>query len=84
MVGLKAGLSIGGALTTFFLGVFNYAPNSITQPDSAVTGIKLLVSVFPAIPFLIGASILFFYEINKKMEVQIEKDLKDRRLNTTK
>jgi len=39
----------------------------------------MLVSVYPAIPFLIGAALLFFYEINKKMEVQIESDLKQRR-----
>lgn len=80
MVGLKAGLSIGGALTSYFLGVFNYIPNSITQPDSAINGIKLLVSIFPGIPFLIGACLLFFYEINKNMEVRIEADLKIRRL----
>lgn len=80
MVGLKAGLSIGGALTSYFLGVFNYVPNSITQPESAINGIKLLVSIFPGIPFLLGACLLFFYEINKKMEVKIESDLKIRRL----
>ena len=80
MVGLKAGLSIGGALTSYFLGVFDYIPNSTTQPDSAVNGIKLLVSIFPGTPFLIGAGLLFFYEINKKMETTIEEDLKIRRL----
>lgn len=79
MVGLKAGLSIGGALTTSILGYFDYIPNSLTQPESAINGIKLLVSIFPAIPFLIGVVLLFFYEINKKMEVQIESDLKQRR-----
>ena len=79
MVGLKAGLSIGGALTTLFLGKFNYVPNSPVQTDVAINGIKLLVSVFPAIPFLIGCGLLFFYKIDKKMEVQIESDLKQRR-----
>lgn len=79
MVGLKAGLSIGGALTTSLLGLFNYIPNSSEQPETAINGIKLLVSLFPAIPFLIGVGLLFFYEINKKMEVQIESDLKQRR-----
>jgi Na+/melibiose symporter-like transporter len=79
MVGLKAGLSIGGSLTTYLLGLFNYVPNSLEQPESAVNGIKLLVSIFPAIPFLIGTGLLFFYEINKKMEVEIEADLKQRR-----
>ena len=80
MVGLKAGLSIGGALTTSLLGIFNYVPNSTNQADSAINGIKLLVSIFPAIPFMIGVGLLFFYEINKKMEIQIESDLKQNRL----
>jgi Na+/melibiose symporter-like transporter len=79
MVGLKAGLSIGGALTTSLLGYFNYTPNSLEQSATAINGIKLLVSIFPAIPFIIGVGLLFFYEINKKMEVQIESDLKGRR-----
>lgn len=79
MVGLKAGLSIGGALTSWFLGVFNYVPNATQQADTAIQGIKLLVSIFPSIPFLLGAGMLFLYEINKKMEVQIEFDLKERR-----
>lgn len=79
MVGLKAGLSIGGALTTLFLGYFHYVPNASAQTETAVNGIKLLVSIFPAIPFLIGAGLLFFYKINKEMEVQIETELKERR-----
>jgi len=79
MVGLKAGLSIGGALTTSLLGYFNYTPNLLEQSATAINGIKLLVSIFPAIPFMIGVGLLFFYEINKKMEVQIESDLKERR-----
>lgn len=82
MVGLKGGLSIGSALVAKILSVFHYTPNSTeTQPESAIQGIKLLVSVFPAIPFLIGAALLFFYEINKTKELQIEADLKQRRLS---
>jgi len=79
MVGLKGGLSIGSALLAWILDRFNYLPNTEHQTASAIQGTKLLVSVFPAIPFLIGAALLFFYEINKKMELQIETDLKNRR-----
>ncbi len=84
MAGLKAGLSIGGALTTWVLGVFNYVPNASSQVASAITGIKLLVSIFPAIPFLMGVGLLFVYEINKSMEVQIETELRKRRLTNKK
>lgn len=80
MVGLKGGLSIGSALLTWILGLFNYVPNSdAVQTASAINGTKMLVSIFPAIPFLLGVALLFFYAINKKMEVQIESDLKERR-----
>lgn len=81
MVGLKVGLSIGGALITWILGIFDYVPN--TEPvasSSVITGIRLLVSVFPSIPFLLGAALLFFYEINKRMEDEIESNLKQRRI----
>jgi glycoside/pentoside/hexuronide:cation symporter, GPH family len=80
MVGLKGGLSIGSSLLTWILGLYHYIPNSQNaQTTTAIHGTKMLVSVFPSIPFLIGAALLFFYEINKKKEVQIESDLKHRR-----
>jgi glycoside/pentoside/hexuronide:cation symporter, GPH family len=80
MVGLKAGLTIGSSLVTKILGSYNYIPKSTSgQSESTVNGIKMLVSIYPAIPFLIAIALLFAYEINKKMEVQIESDLKERR-----
>ncbi|MES1159123.1 MAG: MFS transporter [Bacteroidota bacterium] len=80
MVGLKVGLTIGGALLTWLLGRFNYIPDEqAVQPASAIHGIQLLVSVFPAIPFLMGTALLLLYDINKKMEVTIEGELKTKR-----
>jgi Na+/melibiose symporter-like transporter len=86
MVGLKAGLSIGSALVTWILGLYGYialessvAGQEIVQPQSVADGARLLVSVYPSIPFLIGVGLLFFYVIDKKMEVKIEEDLKSRR-----
>ncbi|HLP06034.1 MAG TPA: MFS transporter [Paludibacter sp.] len=86
MVGLKAGLSIGSALVTWILGLYGYigkagavAGHEVVQPGSVATGAKMLVSVFPSIPFLIGFGLLFFYVIDKKMEVEIETELKARR-----
>lgn len=82
MVGLKAGLSIGSSLVSWILGKYEYMANSLTEQNAtAIQGTKMLISVFPAIPFLAAIFLLFFYEINKKMEVQIESELKERRLN---
>ena len=81
MVGLKAGLSVGSSLLTWILGLYEYIPNSTTgQPAAAVNGIKMLASVFPSVFFLLGVGLLFFYEINKSMETQIETDLRQRRI----
>lgn len=80
MVGLKAGLSIGSSLVSWILGQYHYEANSTApQTDTAINGTKMLISIYPAIPFLIAVVLLFFYKINKKMEVQIESDLKQRR-----
>ena len=64
------------------LNAYGYVPNSSTgQTETAIIGTKMLVSIYPAIPFLLGVALLFFYEINKKMETQIETELKERRTN---
>jgi glycoside/pentoside/hexuronide:cation symporter, GPH family len=86
MVGLKTGLSIGGALVAWILGLYGYIPKQsavagqpIIQPDTVAAGAKMLVSIYPSIPFILGVGLLFFYVIDKKMEVKIEMDLKARR-----
>ena len=79
MIGLKIGLSIGSALVASILNSYGYDAGLETQSATAINGTKMLVSIYPAIPFLIGAGLLFFYEINKKMETQIETELKARR-----
>lgn len=77
--GLKVGLSLGGAISAFLLSIFGYNADAIQQTESALTGIKLMISVFPGIIFIIGASLLFWYSIDKQTELKIEADLKQRR-----
>lgn len=79
LMGLKAGLTIGQSLITWLLSIFHYDANITTQPAEAINGIKLSVSLFPSIFFIAAVILLFWYEIDKKMEVKIESDLKERR-----
>lgn len=83
MVGLKAGLSIGGALVSWIIGLYGYihaeAGQTVVQPETVAHGVKLMVSIYAAIPFIIGCVLLFMYEINKHKEIQIEQDLAERR-----
>jgi glycoside/pentoside/hexuronide:cation symporter, GPH family len=86
MVGLKAGLSIGGSLVTWILGMYQYIGKDdvpegtvIVQPETVAVGSKMLISIYAAIPFLLAFALLFFYEINKKKETEIEAALAARR-----
>lgn len=83
MVGLKVGLSIGSSLVALIIGKYGYisteGTQNVIQPETVAAGAKMLVSIFPSIPFFIACGLLFFYKIDKKLEVQIEQDLAERR-----
>jgi Na+/melibiose symporter-like transporter len=75
---LKAGLGLGGAICGWLLSVYGYIPNAV-QNDHALFGIRMTASIFPAITFFIGVVALFFYGIDKKLNIQIQDELADRR-----
>jgi Na+/melibiose symporter-like transporter len=77
--GLKAGLSIGGALVAGILALYGYNEQLTIQAPDTINGIKLSLSVFPTLTFCISVACLFFYDINKKTEVQIQEELNARR-----
>ncbi|MDD4637292.1 MAG: MFS transporter, partial [Bacteroidales bacterium] len=77
--GLKAGLSIGGALVAGILAVCGYQEGLAVQSPEAIEGIKLSLSVFPTLTFCVSVACLFFYEIDKKKEVIIQRDLMSHR-----
>ena len=83
LVGLKLGLTFGGSFVTLLLGYFNYDATLEVQDIITINGIKISMSVFASIPFFLGIILLKFYTINKKMELTIEEDLKQRRISTT-
>jgi Na+/melibiose symporter-like transporter len=79
LCGLKFGLSIGGALVAAILAAYGYDAALPAQAPDVVHGIKLAVSVYCSIPFLLGVALLFGYEVDKSMETRIERELGARR-----
>ena len=77
--GLKAGLSVGGALVAGILAFYGYSEELVVQSPETINGIKLSLSVYPTLTFFIAVACLFFYEINKKKEVEIQEALMFRR-----
>ncbi|GAB3344059.1 MFS transporter [Marilutibacter aestuarii] len=79
LCGLKIGLSIGGALVAGILAHYGYVADADQQSAAVVDGIRMTVSVYSAIPFLVAVALLFTYEIDKRMEARIERELGERR-----
>jgi len=81
LFGLKAGLAIGGSLVAGILSLYNYNPELPVQSDKAIQGVLMCMSIYPGLTFLVSIIALFFYEIDKKTEVMLEKELSARRAN---
>jgi glycoside/pentoside/hexuronide:cation symporter, GPH family len=74
----KFGWSIGGALAGFLLAYFGFKAN-IVQTAEAEKGIKLLISVLPAVGSILAASVMLFYKLDEKTMKGIEIELENRR-----
>jgi len=71
----KAGWGIGAAIAGWLLTVFKYVPDA-KQTQTALMGIKLLVSVIPGILYMSCALLMLGYNINsgtiERMKMELE------------
>ncbi len=74
----KAGWGIGAAIAGWILAISNFVANAV-QTETAITGIKLLVSVIPGILYMSCAILLYFYAIDQKTCLVMKQDLDARR-----
>jgi GPH family glycoside/pentoside/hexuronide:cation symporter len=75
---LKAGLSLGGALSAWVINAYGYIPN-VPQTEHALLGIRMGASIYPAVALLLGLFCLAIYPIGKQLNSRIEKELNERR-----
>jgi len=74
----KAGWGIGAAIAGWILAASGFIPN-VLQNDTAITGIKLLVSVIPGILYMSCAIFMIFYKIDARTTDLMKKELDERR-----
>ena len=65
-------------VTRYCRTLFNYVPDA-TQTDTALTGIKLLISVIPGILYMSCALFMIFYNLDARTTDLMKKDLDARR-----
>jgi Na+/melibiose symporter-like transporter len=78
LFGLKTGLSLGGFAAGWLLSGYGYKPNAVQTPE-ALRGIRMTISIYPAILFLIVIVCLVCYKIGKRLNLQIQDELAERR-----
>ena len=75
---LKAGLSLGGALSAWVIDVYGYVPN-VAQTERALLGIRLGASIYPGVALGLVIVCLAIYPIGKKLNQRIQDELTERR-----
>ncbi len=75
----KVASSIAIPLTAFVLEITQYIPNSSTQPQSALNGIRFLMGPVPAIFLVIGIIFALRYPLERKEFNAIVENLKKKR-----
>ena len=76
---LKMGLTAGGTIVGWVLEGYGFIANEI-QTESTLLGIKMLMSIFPALFGIIGGFLVLFYPITDEKMLEIELDLKNKGL----
>ncbi|MFA5784462.1 MAG: MFS transporter, partial [Phycisphaerae bacterium] len=75
---LKLGIALGATANAWILAAYSYQPNQ-EQTEMGLLGIRMVMTVYPAIFALLGMVLMFFYPLGKKDMDQIELDLVERR-----
>jgi len=75
---LKLGIALGVSALAWILGAYGYQANQ-EQTAEALQGIRMVMSVYPAIFAFVGVVIMFFYPLSNKMMKRIEGELLERR-----
>ncbi|MFT5133956.1 MAG: GPH family glycoside/pentoside/hexuronide:cation symporter [Gammaproteobacteria bacterium] len=75
--GQKMGLAIGAGLSGYILSFFGFIANQ-PQDETAITGIRLMFSAFPALLAALGTIFIYFYKIDRKTIAEMEIDLQKR------
>ncbi|MBP7570776.1 MAG: MFS transporter [Acidobacteria bacterium] len=75
---LKAGLSLGGALSAWVIDAYGYVPNAVQTPH-ALLGIRLGASIYPGLALCLVLVCLALYPIGKTLNLRIQQELAARR-----
>ena len=74
----KFGWTLGGAFAGWLLGYYGFQAN-VAQNEDTRTGIRMMVSIYPAIGALVSAAFMLVYPLKENFLLSIEAELATRR-----
>jgi GPH family glycoside/pentoside/hexuronide:cation symporter len=74
----KFGWTIGGALAGYILAFYGFKANEVQSPET-LNGIRMMLSVIPAVGTLAAVIFMYLYPLKEKLLVMIETELEERR-----
>jgi GPH family glycoside/pentoside/hexuronide:cation symporter len=74
----KMGYTLGGAIAGWLLAYFGFKANVI-QTEATQNGIRLLISVIPAVGSALAALTALFYTLDEPLMKKIEQELTERK-----
>lgn len=74
----KFGWAIGTAITGWLLAFFGFQANAV-QSAEAIQGIKMFLSILPAVGTLLSVLFIFFYPLSEKRMKEITSELETKR-----
>jgi GPH family glycoside/pentoside/hexuronide:cation symporter len=75
----KMGWAFGAALSGWLLAWFGYDQTAAVQPDSAILGVRLMLSWLPAISCVLAVAGMMFYPLSEKRVKEIASELETQR-----
>ena len=78
----KFGFAIAGLLSGLIMALVNFTPDAATQPEGAMTGLRLFYTFFPIVGTLISMWVMWDYDISEEKAKEIREKLAERKANT--
>lgn len=70
----KVGWALGPAFASYLLVYYGYKPN-VPQDPETIEGLRMMMSIIPSALGIVGGLLVLLYGINRKMEIQMEREL---------
>jgi GPH family glycoside/pentoside/hexuronide:cation symporter len=74
----KFGWAIGTAVTGWMLAAFGFVANGVQNPET-INGIKMFLSILPAVGALLSFAFIAFYPLSEKRMKQVTVELEEKR-----